>query len=126
MKRSTLEWIEKAEADHATALRELRARRLPNFDDACFHSQQCSEKYLKASLNERGIPFPKTHDLEVLLDLMLPHEPAWNILRPRLNELTSFAIAFRYPGQSATRTLAKRAIANCGLVRDAIRLRLGI
>jgi hypothetical protein len=36
------EWIRKAEADFATAQREYRARRDPNYDDACFHAQQCA------------------------------------------------------------------------------------
>jgi len=45
MKPSTREWVDKAEADFATAGRELRARRQPNFDAACFHAQQCVEKY---------------------------------------------------------------------------------
>ena len=47
------EWIAKAEGDFATAQRELRARRAPNYDAACFHSQQCAEKYLKAFLVSR-------------------------------------------------------------------------
>jgi HEPN domain-containing protein len=36
----TLEWIEKAEGDFATAQRELRAHKLPNYDAVCFHAQQ--------------------------------------------------------------------------------------
>lgn len=33
----TLEWIEKAEGDFATAQREQRARKMPNYDAVCFH-----------------------------------------------------------------------------------------
>jgi HEPN domain-containing protein len=62
----TLEWIEKAEGDFATAQRELRARKLPNYDAVCFHAQQCAEKYLKAMLQEAGIVFGKTHNLIIL------------------------------------------------------------
>ena len=40
----TVEWIEKASADLATAGREMRARRDPNYDAVCFHAQQCVEK----------------------------------------------------------------------------------
>jgi HEPN domain-containing protein len=50
MKPLTEEWIAKAEGDFTTAQRELRARKSPNFDAACFHTQQCIEKYLKAIL----------------------------------------------------------------------------
>ena len=40
MKPLTCEWVVKAEGDLATASRELRARKAPNYDAACFHSQQ--------------------------------------------------------------------------------------
>jgi len=40
MKLSTREWIAKAEADFISAGREFRARKMPNFDAACFFGQQ--------------------------------------------------------------------------------------
>ena len=126
MKPSTLEWVNKAEADFATALRELRARRQPNYDAACFHAQQCVEKYLEARLIEADIPFPRSHDLEEMLDLNLSEEPLWEVFRARLINLTSFAITFRYPGESATRDMAKLAVSNCQIIRKAIRNRLGM
>ena len=61
------EWIVKAEGDYASALREFRARKNPNYDSACFHAQQCVEKYLKGIMQGRNIPFGKTHDLCLLL-----------------------------------------------------------
>jgi len=67
MKPLTREWVEKAEGDFQTAQREMRARKSPNFDSATFHAQQCAEKYLKARLQEAGVNFPHTHDLESLL-----------------------------------------------------------
>lgn len=60
MQPLTAEWIEKAEADLRTAAREFRARKTPNFDAVCFHAQQAVEKYLKACLQEAGIPIPRT------------------------------------------------------------------
>jgi len=78
MKPLTKEWVVKAEGDYATAGRELRARKSPNYDSACFHSQQCVEKYLKARLQEAAIPFPFTHQLSALLNLVLPVEPLWS------------------------------------------------
>ena len=53
MNELTVEWMEKAEGDYATAERELRARRRPNYDAVCFHAQQAAEKYLKAFLVPR-------------------------------------------------------------------------
>jgi HEPN domain-containing protein len=75
MKPITLEWIEKAEGDWITAQREYRARQRPNYDAACFHAQQCAEKYLKARLEEAGIAFSRTHNLISLLSLALAVEP---------------------------------------------------
>lgn len=126
MKPSAREWVDKAEADLATAGREMRASRRPNFDAVCFHAQQCVEKYLKARLVEADISFPKTHDLEALLDLILPQEPLWEAFRSKLNNLTSFAIAFRYPGESATRELAKTAVSDCQAIRRQIKQNFGI
>lgn len=48
MNEITLEWVNKAEGDFATALREGRVRKNPNYDAWCFHAQQCAEEYLKA------------------------------------------------------------------------------
>jgi HEPN domain-containing protein len=126
MRRSAREWVEKAEADFISAGREYRARKLPNYDAACFFTQQCVEKYLKARLAKAGRTIPRTHDLSALLDLVVAFEPLWEGLRPRLEKLSSYAVVFRYPGESATRELAKTALANCKVVRQAIRSSLGL
>lgn len=125
MKPPTREWVAKAEADFQTLQRELRARKLPNLDGACFHAQQCIEKYLKARLQESNILFPKTHDLTALLDLVKPNEPLWEAFRPGLNRLSIYAIRFRYPGQSADREMAKEALRICREIRAIIRESLG-
>lgn len=57
MKPLTLEWVEKAEKDWNSLQREIRARKNPNYDAACFFAQQCTEKYLKARLVEADIFF---------------------------------------------------------------------
>jgi HEPN domain-containing protein len=88
----TAEWVDKAEGDFATTQREVRARKAPNYDAACFHAQQCAEKYLKARLQEASIPIPNTHDLVALLNLLLPVEPSWVALTSDLRALTVFAV----------------------------------
>ena len=75
MKATTREWVDKAEADYAAAILLRRSRKKHARDIVCFHLQQCLEKYLKARLEEVAISYPKTHDLERLLDLVLPVEP---------------------------------------------------
>jgi HEPN domain-containing protein len=124
MKPLTQEWVEKAEGDFATAERELKVRKNPNYDAVCFHAQQCVEKYLKARLQEEGIIFRKTHDLGALLDLLLPIEPSWNVFRNRLNLLTDSAVEVRYPGISVDKTIAREMLMVCREARQIIRLSL--
>jgi len=126
MKPLTLEWINKAEGDWVSAQREQRARKLPNYDAACFHAQQCAEKYLKARLEEAGIIFGKTHNLIALLIRALTVEPGWTILQPHLNALNVYAVAYRYPGTSATQMDGKNAVKDCREVRRLIRQSFGL
>ena len=121
MKPITLEWIEKAEGDWASAQREYRARQRPNYDAACFHAQQCTEKYLKARLEEAGIAFSRTHNLTSLLTLALAVEPTWAVLQPHLTALNIYAVAFRYPGSSATKSNAANALKAGREVRRIVR-----
>lgn len=122
----SIEWVDKAEGDFATCQREMRARTRPNYDAACFHAQQCAEKYLKARLQEAGIAIPYTHDLVSLLKVLLPAEPSWSTLAPDLRALTVFGVTFRYPGASADRALARDALARCRTVRKVVRASLDL
>src|SRR5256885_3466905 len=110
MKRLTREWIAKAEGDYHSCLREARARAHPNYDSACFHAQQCAEKCLKARMQEAGLTIPKTHNLEDLLNRLLPIEPQWIALKQSLVQLTNYAVVFRYPGLSASKADVKKAL----------------
>jgi HEPN domain-containing protein len=121
MNRPAKEWIVKAEGDYATALRELRARKNPNYDAACFHAQQCIEKYLKGILQARQIGFTRTHDLCLLLDASLGEFPLWEPFRPDLEMLTQYAIAFRYPGETATKAEARQAVDTATKLRKVFR-----
>ena len=121
MKPITLEWIEKAEGDWATLMREYRARKNPNYDAVCFHAQQCAEKYLKARLQEASIAFKKIHDLEILLKDVLKIEPTWVNLQQSCVLLKDYAVKFRYPGDKADKVEAKEAVKNCRFIRKTVR-----
>lgn len=126
MKPVTREWIEKAEKDLASARRELRLRKDPNHDLACFLSQQCIEKYLKARLQEASIRFDRTHDLVRLLDQLMPVEPLWRVFRTALGPVSAYAVIFRYPGRSASRSEATTAIRHAISMRTVVREALGL
>jgi len=126
MKPLTHEWVKKAEGDFFSAEREYRARKHPNYDADCFHSQQCAEKYLKACLQEKDIPFGRTHMLTSLLDLLTPTVPSWEITRSHLQALTTFAVNFRYPGESADKAMARDAVKMCREIRRHARHELSL
>ena len=124
MKPLTREWVNKAEGDFATASREMRARNAPNYDAACFHAQQCIEKYLKALLQEAGVSFGRTHNLDSLVLPLLRSHPQWSALRPALRELSAYAVQTRYPGESSDKDMAQEAYSHCRKARAQFRVAL--
>ena len=122
----TLEWIEKAEGDWKFALRAYRARKEPNYDLACFLVQQCLEKYLKARLCEAGLPIQKTHNLVDLVDDVQAVEPSWIVMKPILKPLNRYAVLYRYPGFSATKTETANVIKKCRKLRITFRTAFGL
>lgn len=126
MKPLTLEWVEKAEQDWNSLHREIRARKNPNYDAACFFAQQCAEKYIKARLVEADIYFKKVHDLTYLLELVKPIEPLWTSCEREMRLLTDYAVEFRYPGASADLETAKLALKICKSFRTTARQSLNL
>jgi HEPN domain-containing protein len=96
------------------------------YDGVCFHCQQAAEKYLKALLQETGLPVPKTHNLLALQHLLLPRHPGLKSLRRGLNSMTRFAVDVRYPGHSATKRQAQARVRWAGRVRTVCRVLLGL
>ena len=125
MKKLTKEWVHKAEADYRAA-GKLERGNDPLHDQACFHCQQCAEKYLKALLQELGLAIPRTHVLLNLLTLLLPHHPSLRSVRRGMDFLTRFAVDTRYPGDKASKRQARAAFRWAGKVRDVARQLLGL
>jgi HEPN domain-containing protein len=96
------------------------------YDNVCFHCQQAAEKYLKALLQEAGRPVPRTHDLRLLLTLLLPIHLGLRSLRRGLLFLSQFAVDHRYPGRDATKRQADAALRWADRVRTACRTILGL
>jgi HEPN domain-containing protein len=116
MKKTTREWLGKAEDDYQLAAEGARLRR-PFHDQVCFHCQQSAEKYLKALLEEAGQPIPRTHILRDLVALLLPHYPSLRSFTRGVKFLTRFAVAVRYPGERASKRQAEAALRWAGKVR---------
>lgn len=105
----TREWISKAEADRHVARRCLdEAGFSPGQADiACFHAQQCAEKYIKAVLVSRDIIFSKIHDLLELVKLMKELKDKLN--RDDLAALNQYSVDSRYPGAATAYSEAEEA-----------------
>jgi HEPN domain-containing protein len=104
-------WLRRARSDLALGEAALRTPGvLP--EDACFHAQQCAEKALKGLLSGQGIPFPRTHVLEVLLDLLQVHGISVPDDVDEAFALSQYAIQTRYPGdwEPVTRDEAELAL----------------
>ena len=119
----TLEWVEKAENDYA-AVQQLLLASNPLHDIICFHAQQCIEKYLKAWLQEAAIRVPRPHNLEELLELILPTLPEWSHWQPDFKIITEYAVEPRYPGDSRTADNTQHARHISDAVRQAVRTHL--
>ena len=77
-------------------------------------------------LQELGLVVPKTHDLEDLLDLLLPHTATLAPLRRALRSLTRYAVDVRYPDVRATTRHMEAALRQAERVRRELRVRLGL
>ena len=121
----TAEWVEIAEGDFLTATREAAAE-VPNFNAACFHAQQCIEKYLKALLVEHNVMFPKTHQLGALADLLPKASGDLEPIRSELARLSPYAIDVRYPRSGVDANEARQAVADSATARAYLRGLLGL
>ncbi len=88
------QWIEKAEHD-AIAAKLIIEHEPVILDIACFHCQQAVEKYLKAFLVFKKEEFPRTHNLDLLLQSCVGHNSAFEAID--LKNLEDFAVRGRYP-----------------------------
>ena len=91
------QWLRKAEEDFAVA-EHLLAEGSGFLAAAGFHWQQAVEKFLKALLVRHQIDFPKTHDLDELLDLVATVDPETTSALREASRLTPFGVEIRYPG----------------------------
>ena len=126
MNAITEEWAFKAEEDFDSADLLMHGREAPITATACFHCQQCAEKYLKAFLVENEIDFLRRHELIPLLDLCANVDKDFMVLLKDLRRLDSFAVSSRYPGVQIKSETAEEALIATERVRKFIRKKLKI
>lgn len=105
-------WFHRAAQDLEMARRALEAGNpLPAM--ACYHAQQCAEKYLKGYLVAHALPFRFVHDLVYLTQLCMAREPTFEQLMPAAEILGEYGVATRYPiegGEDPDADMATEAI----------------
>ena len=124
-KQAVLRWMQKAENDLRTC-QTMGSVEPPVPDTACFHAQQCLEKYLKAILEKHGMVVRKIHSLPILLDQCVKVYPLLTGMRPDMVCLSEYAVEFRYPGESAALRDAREAISILQRSRLNLRIALGL
>lgn len=124
MREITEEWVLKAEDDYRSAEALLYAVEIPIVDTACFHCQQCAEKYIKAYLEEHEIDFPRSHNLMQLLDLCIRLDAGFETIRRALQSLEHYAVTVRYPGLKVPIELGEQAYQVATRVRRFVRKKL--
>jgi len=120
------QWVAKAEQDYGLA-EHLLSEGSPYLEAIGFNCQQASEKYLKALLTLRQAPFPKTHNLGELLDLIAALDRDLAHSLRQITTLNPYAVGYRYPAEfpEVTREDARAAFDLATHVRSAIRAALG-
>ena len=94
------DWLAKAATD-LLVCEQLLGQGAVFSEAVAFHAQQAAEKSLKALLVARQVEFPKTHDIERLLELVaLGDGPLAEALADAA-ELTPYGVEYRYPGEYA-------------------------
>lgn len=118
----TRQWLQKAEEDLAAA-HYLLSGGTPFANAACFHAQQAAEKFLKAFLVWHQVEYPKTHDLDELLDLVARVDESLAGSLRNCTSLTDYAVDMWWPGDfpEASPADAVDAVKLAEEVREEIR-----
>jgi len=89
-------WFKKAEGDFIIISSLILLDNAP-YDLCGFHSQQASEKYLKAYLFSGNINFPKIHNLFKLMKICISKNHLFEEIEIQCKRLNNYAVAHRYP-----------------------------
>ncbi|MGQ9585471.1 MAG: HEPN domain-containing protein [Anaerolineae bacterium] len=119
------DWVRKAEGDLAAARKLAEGDPLLP-DQTGFFCQQAAEKYLKAFLLALGQSPPRTHDVDVLVELCTASDSSFAQLQGVVEGLTEFAVIFRYPEEWSEQAAASDSLAKAEQVRAFVRGKLGL
>lgn len=117
------DWIKIADRDLEFATASLSEH--PEFlSQICFYFQQAAEKYLKAYITAKRLPFAKIHSLPALLKICQKFDDSFVKLTDECKFLTEFYLEERYPGlaipSEITQKIAQKAKVAARQVREFV------
>ncbi len=118
-------WFKKADNDLKSAVLQLKEGL---FENSCFHSQQCVEKYLKAFLIYKRVDLLKTHDIAKLIKACISVDKDFELLKGKnIEMLTMYAVELRYPDfpYEISEEEAEEAVKKAKFVREFVMGKIG-
>jgi HEPN domain-containing protein len=116
----------KKAAEDAALLAEVFSSSKISSEIFGFHAQQSAEKFLKALLSEFGAPFPRTHNLRLLMDLLADAGHPLPSQFTDLDLLTPYGTLFRYEDIPADVALDRTAAYSMvAALRDFVEKEIG-
>ena len=120
------DWLRYTKSDLNTATQMFHNFHPKEKEIACYHSQQCAEKSLKAYLVSEKITPPHTHDLLELNNLCIAQETSFSSLHSCCVSLNPYGVHVRYPNELAVDdVITKSAIDKAKFVYDFVAGKIG-
>ena len=91
------EWLKRAKSNLEKAKIKVKTKEIL-YEDLCFDCQQSAEKSFKALLVYLNTPFPKTHSINLLIELIASQKINIPDAIKESVILTDYAVDTRYPG----------------------------
>lgn len=119
------QWLQKAKDDYVSATVLMEKVQPPQIEIACYHSQQCAEKALKAFCSFKGSEIQKTHNLIVLCQSCTALNSEFSTLISDCAKLTPYSVQTRYPNNiEILESEAKSAIASAKKIYDFVEAKI--
>ncbi len=120
MHTETRNWISKGDKGLGTAGFALNSVDGPLPVTTGIHCQQAAENYLKAYLQESGVPFSSGYKLIALFEACVSFDRSFETLRANIDQLEGYSIASRYPKVEDSLEFRKDAIATATRVKEFV------
>ena len=98
--RAVKAWFTKASRDLRTTKLLLAQNSEDYWESTVFHAQQTAEKSIKGFLAFHKVRFTKTHDIEILINLVAGVDKSLSRELDFAKVLTKYAVAYRYPEEN--------------------------